>query len=212
MAEQIHIALTARKGTGSAESRRVREAGRVPGVLSGHGEPLAVSADMIAFAKAVPPAQYGAAIIEITLDGEPAGSALVKGVQVHTLSRRLLSMELQRVTGEERIQVSVPVVLDGTPPVGAVLEQLLHNVSLRCRADAVPQTLTFDIGSLAVGDVLHAAQLALPIGGELLINPDELIAIIVGPTVSEEEEPVVTEAVAGPELSGDKQKTGAEEK
>jgi large subunit ribosomal protein L25 len=199
------IALESRTGVGSAEARRLRHAGRVPGVLYGHGTPTLVSVDAAALGHTVTPAQYGAAIVPISLDGRPAGDALVKAVQVHTLSRRILSLELQRVTADDRVQVSVPVALDGALPTGAVLEQMQHNVPLRCQASAVPEALTFDITVLGVGDVLHAAQLALPSACELLVNPDEVIAVIAGPTIPALEEPVRVEPVSGPMLTGEKQ-------
>lgn len=106
--------------------------------------------------------------------------------------------------------MKVPITLQGEPAAarrGGVLEQSLHSLNLRCRADAIPEQIVYDVSSMDLGDLVHAGQLAIPADAELLDNPDEVAAVILTPTLPVEEEPVVIEPVSpGPELVGDKQK------
>ena len=210
MSEQLVVNLETRTEVGSNVTRKYRKQGLTPGILYGHSEPLPVLTDAHAFRKIVPVAQYGSQVVRLKLDGKDAGSALVKVVQLNTVTRQIMNIDFLRVSVEDRVNVSVSVVAEGESPdarAGAVLEQFLHSVNIRCSAFEVPSQFIVDISSLHIGDVVHAAQLPLPPGCELVDKPEELILLIAAPTKATIEEPVEVEpGVIGPELTGEKQK------
>jgi hypothetical protein len=71
----------------------------------------------------------------------------------------------------------------------------------------VPEELTCDVTPLHIGDAVHAGQLALPVGSELLDRADEVVAVVLPPTTPALEEAVTVDTtVSGPELTGEKQK------
>ncbi len=200
MAEQPVLAVEARTSVGSNTARQIRRAGRIPGILYGHGTEQPISLDAHDFSTHVPPSHYGSFVVQVSLDGKSVGAALVAAVQVNTLRRQILHVDLQRVSSSDRVHVSVPVVLTGEPAAvraGGVLEQFNHAVNLRCGAFEVPEQILYDITPLQLGDALHAGQLALPADAELLDKPDEVIALIVPPTVPVSEEAIVMQ----PEVS-----------
>ena len=126
---------------------------------------------------------------------------MVKAVQVNTLKHDVMNVDLQRVGQEDRVSISVSIVLEGEPEavrLGGVLEQLMHSVNLRCRVANVPTQITHDVSELQIGETLQAGQLALPLECELLDKGDDLIAVIGAPTVPILEETVVVE----PDISG----------
>ncbi|HEY3417034.1 MAG TPA: 50S ribosomal protein L25 [Armatimonadota bacterium] len=210
MAERPVLTLEPRAEHGSSVARKLRRAGRVPAVLYGHGEPMLVSLDTHEFQTSVAPSHFGSEIVRLQLDGQSAGEALVKSVQTNPVGHRVLAVDLLRVSGEDRLHVSVSVVLVGDAPgvhAGGVLEQMLHSVNLRCRAQDVPQQIVYDISNMQVGESIHFSHLSLPENCEVLDALEETIAVILSPTVPAGEEPVtVEEGVSGPQLAGGKEK------
>jgi len=188
MSEQPTLQLKTRAGMGSNAAKKYRREGLAPGILYGHSEPVAVLTDAHAFRMTVPVDQYGSQVVLITVDDNNAGAALVKGVQINTVSRQILNIDFQRVSLEDRINVSVSLVTEGESPdvkSGAMLEQFLHAVSLRCSAFEVPSQIVFDISGMHVGDSLHAADLPLPAGCELNMAPEEVILLVTMPRGTE---------------------------
>lgn len=186
MAGQPTLKIEPRPGVGSGDARKLRRQGRIPAVLYGHGEPEPVSLDLAEFRHAVTPEHYGSFIVRVRRGGKDAGVALVKAVQATALGRRVLSVDLQRVTLDEQVHVAVPVVLEGTPEgarAGGVLEQAVHAINLRCQARNVPQQITHDISHMNLGDSIHVRDLAVPANTEVLDNPEEMIAVLLAPTV-----------------------------
>ncbi|MHB0935309.1 MAG: 50S ribosomal protein L25 [Armatimonadota bacterium] len=201
MSEQLTLQLKTRAGMGSNAVKKYRREGMAPGIVYGHSEPLAVLTDAHNFRMTVPVDQYGSQVVRITVDDKDAGSALVKGVQINTVTRQILNIDFQRVSLEDRINVSVSLVAEGESPdvkQGAMLEQFLHSVSLRCSAFEVPSQIVVDISGMHVGDSLHAADLPLPVGCELNMSPEEVILLITAPRGAEivevEATPTETEA------------------
>jgi large subunit ribosomal protein L25 len=209
VAEQPTLHVRARESTGKGTARKLRRQGLVPGSLFGRGEPQSITVDLTEFRHTVAPGHYGSQMINVELDGRPAGSALVKAVQVNPIGRQILHIDLQRVSMEDRISVAVPLLLEGEPAgarAGGVLEQLTRTLTVECRAGDIPQEFHYDVAAMEIGDTLHAAQVALPVGCALMGPQDEVIAILSAPTLPVLEEPVeVEEGVVGPELTDEKQ-------
>lgn len=209
MSEQPMLAIRSRDRVGSNAARRLRRQGVIPAAIFGHGASLPVAISAVDFTHTVPVAQYGSLMVRLRQNDQDAGMALVKAVQVNTLTHTVLSVELQRVSPDERVQVSVPLVLIGEAggvKRGGMLEQLAHAVTLRCRASDVPAEISYDVSALNIGDAIRAGQLALPLNSELLDDPEMVLASLAPPTVPVLEAPMVIQpAVSGPELTGEKQ-------
>lgn len=211
MANQPILHINPRHSTGTHTSRRARRSGHIPGVLYGHGEPESIEIDVHEFRQAIKPAQYGSQVVQLRLNGNAVATALVKAVQINPLGQQILNIDLQRVSMDERVPVQVSVILEGEPAGtrgGGVLEQIIHAVMLRCRADAVPTALHLDVSAMQIGDALHGTDLVLPTQAELLDKSDEVIVILAAPRTApaEADETPVPEGVSGPVLTGQKQK------
>ena len=134
MSEQPTLSVQSRARVGSASARRLRREGLIPAVVYGHSEPQAVALSVSEFVHTVPVAQYGSLMVRLVVDGKDTGAALVKAVQTNPLSRLVLSVDLQRVSMDEQVHVSVPVVLAGEPTDvrhGGVLDQMVHSIADR---------------------------------------------------------------------------------
>jgi len=213
MADQVTLALISRTGVGSNATRKLRRQGLAPGNLFGHGESRNVAVDAHDFRMAVPVEHYGSQLVRLTLDGKDAGAALVKNVQVNTLSRDILNIDFQRVQMEDRVTVPVSVVTVGEPAdtrAGARLEQFAHSVAVRCGAFDVPEQITVDVSNMHIGDSVHASELPLPPGVELAETPEEVVIHVAAPAKPVLEQEAAETEATGPTVAGGKQKDEAE--
>ena len=113
--------------------------------------------------------------------GVDAGLALVKQVQVNTLHKQIMNIDLQRISLVDELHISLAVVLTGEPVglhTGGLLDIERHSINVRCLASAVPEQITHDISGLDIGDLLTAGQLQLPEGCILADKPEECIAVV----------------------------------
>jgi len=175
------LAVEPRQNTGSGKARQLRRLGLAPGVVYGHGESLAITLNSKAFRETVATDQYGSMLVKLELGGKEAGLALVKNVQVNTLRKEIMSVDLQRVSLLEKLHIAISVVVTGEPVgvhAGGILNIEKHAINVLCVASAVPEQITCDISALGIGDHLTAGQLVLPEGCELLDNADECVATV----------------------------------
>lgn len=178
MADYPNLAVELRSSTGSVKARAMRRMGIAPGVVYGHGDPLMIQMQSKAFREVVPTGQYGSMIVQLQLDGKDAGLALVKNVQVDTLHKIVMNIDLQRVSLLEKLTMTLPLVLVGEPVgihAGGRLAIEKHTLNVRCIASAVPESITCDITHLQIGEHLTAGELVMPEGCELLDKADESV-------------------------------------
>jgi large subunit ribosomal protein L25 len=193
MANLLHV--EPRKTFGKRNNVRLRDAGKLPAVLYGHGEEtvsLALSSDQLESA-----VRHGAKVVE--LEGAAGGKALLQDVQWDTFFHRVLHVDLLRVVAGEKVTVEVAIGLKGEAPgtrEGGVLEQTIHSVEIEVSLDLVPDKLHVNINQLEIGGELAIKDIIdVPAGATVLAEPDEVVLRCVKPVV-EEEEAAAEEAVA----------------
>lgn len=201
--EFVKVETTSRAATGKSAARKLRAAGQVPGVVYGAGrepQPLVVAREVLERV-----ARMGTnVLLELSVDGQlpPEGvAAMLKAVERHPVSRAPLSVDFQWVSLTRAVHVSVPVVLTGTPDgvrlEGGVLEQMLHEVEVRCLPTNIPRELTIDVSHLKVHDSVHVRDLAVPEGVEIVTDADAALATVAPPRIQVEEAvPAAAEQVA----------------
>jgi large subunit ribosomal protein L25 len=202
MAETLNTIL--REALGKRETRRLRQSGKIPAELYGHGEKNVHLAVPLSELQAA--VRHGAHLVE--LRGAVSESALIREVQWDPFGAELLHVDLARVSAEETVEVTLPVELRGTAAgakEGGIVQQVLHDVRILCPAGMIPDRLEARIASLQVDEHFTAGQLELPAGATLLTSPDQIIAICSTPEATGEAEEVPAE-VSEPELIGRKPK------
>jgi large subunit ribosomal protein L25 len=196
---------------GSANVRRLRNAGTLPGVIYGTGEePIAVQFDMHDFELVLHHHASETMILDIELEGEGTISALVKEVQHHPVTGDLLHVDLQKMDAKTTIHVEIPVEPIGEAEgvkMGGTLDQVLHSLNIECLPGDLAETIEVDISGLEIGDVLHAGDLKLPEGFKLLDDPDAVVFSVSGPRSEEEEDDEAADS-AEPEVITEKKAEG----
>lgn len=212
MATQTIPQLSAqpRDGRGTRDAARLRDTGRIPGVIYGHKQDVAhISIDRSAIEDLL---HHNAHLITVDVEGK-AESCLIKEVQWDHLGSHIIHTDLTRVDLNETVEVEVEIELVGeavgTKEGGAYLEQVLMTLEVACRAMDIPEAIKLDVTEMNVGDVLTVADLKLPPGIKALAEADTAVAAIhVSKGLEEEEEAAEAAEGAEPEVIGAKKEEG----
>jgi len=201
--ERVKLEVKEREGRGSADSRRLRSEGLVPGVLYGRGKP---PHPFFVHERELRRALSGDsglhAILDVVLDGQGSTHpAVLKDYQQEVPSGRLAHIDLHEVRLDQPIQTQVAVELIGEPAgvkEGGVLSQVSRDLNVEALPMEIPDHLELDVSGMAIGDTLRLVDLPAQEGVTYLDDPEEtVLATVTMPTVFVEPEP---EEVEGEEL------------
>ena len=200
MTTYLTLSCATRTEIGSNAARQLRHQGMLPATVYGHGAPLSLKMDRHRFSVLEHASKSGSQIVILEIDGVESGMVLVKKVQRDMLKMTPLHVDLQRISLSEELQVVVSLIPEGEPigiKEGGMLELVLHSLHIRCAADKVPDSISYDVSSMDIGDTIEAGAITLPAGCTLLDRPEECVALIRQPLrVSEEVVADNTAAVA----------------
>jgi large subunit ribosomal protein L25 len=220
MATNATLKALKREGTGKGVARKLRQEGRVPAVLYGRDlEALHLSVDAQEAAYLFHSISVDNTIVALDVEGEKGSfQTLVREIQTHPWKATLLHIDFLRIQKGVAVDVDIPVHLVGVPQGvkldGGILEQIVHELPVRCIPSAIPESIEVDVSALEVNDVLHIYDIVLGEGVELLIPSDGTICSVAPPRLEEEPaEPVEGVLVEGeePEAEAEGDEGGAEE-
>ncbi|MCC7256758.1 MAG: 50S ribosomal protein L25/general stress protein Ctc [Gammaproteobacteria bacterium] len=173
MAKKFSLAAEPRDGAGKGASRRLRRAGKVPGILYGGGKaPTPVMLDNNEVMHNAAQEAFFSSILDVNVGGE-ALQAIVKDVQVHPARRAVVHIDLQRILANEKIRMTVPLhflneaLARGVKEGGGVVQHLMTEVQISCLPKDLPEFLTLDIIELELNRNLHLSDIKLPEGVEI---------------------------------------------
>lgn len=179
---EITLTATTGRTTGTRSSRRLRAEGKVPAVVYGLGrEPVAVTVDWRELRQCLITDAGINALIDLSIEGEGDSQlAIVKDMQRHPIRQTVDHVDFLLIRRDQEITVDVPLVAEGEPTgleaEGGMLETLLTTLSVNAKPGSIPDQLTYDVSSLAVGDTITVADLTLPAGVTTDVDPEEAIA------------------------------------
>jgi large subunit ribosomal protein L25 len=176
--ERVKLEVSERTQLGSAESRRLRRQGLIPGVLYGQSAPVAITIGERDLRAALSTGAGSHAVLDVQVDGGSAHSAILKDFQRDKVRGTILHVDLQEVRLDQPIQASVSVTLVGEAAGvkdGGVLTQITAAVTVEALPLEVPQHLEADVSELGIGDTLRLSQIEVPEGVRLLDDPDDTV-------------------------------------
>lgn len=175
------IAATTRKENGKGASRRLRAEGKLPAITYGPGkDPIAleVSPDEVA---AVLTSDKGTnTLVDLEIDGKVI-QAMIGEYQYHPLTRKLLHADFLQVTADQKIDTTVPLRLTGKSKgivMGGKLRQIFRDLPIRSAAATIPAEVVYDITELGLDQAVHAGDLSLPEGVEVVLDAKRTVAVV----------------------------------
>jgi large subunit ribosomal protein L25 len=212
-ANRLNVA--SREAAGSRAARRLRRAGRVPGVVyGGEGGPVGFDAD----ARELRHALAGSgAVLDLSVDGARPTPVVLKEAQRDPLHGDTTHVDLLRVRLDEEIGAVVPLELHGiddAPGVkqGGVLEQITRELNVQALPTAIPESIVHDVGPLEIGETILLSAVTAPAGVTFLDDPEETVVATLSPprlqTQQEEEIEAETERVGE---GGEEAESGSED-
>ena len=193
MSDDNKVKAELRENFGKGYARRLRAAGKIPAVIYGHGtDPKHVALPGHQVSLLIRRAN---ALLELDVAGTPE-LALVKDVQKDPVHQIIEHIDLLVVKKGEKIQVDIPVSLIGEPAAGTIAAQDANTVLLEVEATHIPERIEVDVEGLEDGTHITAADLKLPQGASLVVDPETLIVAISIPVDTLAAEDEIAEADA----------------
>ncbi|MBI3157298.1 MAG: 50S ribosomal protein L25/general stress protein Ctc [Burkholderiales bacterium] len=191
------------QGTGA--SRRLRVAGKVPGIVYGAGEPKMVELDHNALFFALKKEAFHSSILEMDLAGRTE-KVLLRDFQMHAWRPQVLHVDFQRVDDTTRLRKKVPLHFAGEENSPAVktdkclVGHVMTELEVECLASQLPEFIPIDLAELVKGQSLHVSDLKLPAGIKA-VRHGTLNPVVVSVTVpkAEVEEVAAAPVVAAPD-------------
>ena len=194
MAEQLQTEIRDDRGTKNA--RRLRQSGKTPAILYGHGkENVAIAIDSSSLEVIL---RRGQRLIELA--GAVNENAFVRDVQWDTYGVNLLHMDLTRVREDDTVEIDVSIELRGTAPgvsSGGVVSQAIYSITLECPVMEIPEKLEVNINELQLDEAITVADIEIPANCTLITDPGTLAVQCI--LRMEEEEEIEGEDVEGAE-------------
>ena len=223
MSEQVNLVASERQSEGKSANRNLRRSGYIPGVLyGGKDEPKKISIMEKDIVKATEIAGFATQILQISMDGKDV-DVVVKEIQRHPATSRVLHADFMRVDPDSKITLVVPIrTLNdesciGVKISGGQVNHLINDIEISCLASNLPEQLEIDVQEMDIGDTISLSEIKLPDGVEITIlqqdeDRDQAVVSVTETRemiIEEEEELELVEGEEGEE--GEEATEGSEE-
>ena len=159
--KSITIKGSKRESVGKVATKALRNAGRVPCVLYGGGEPLHFSALELDFSKLVYTANAHTA--KLIIDEKTEINAILQDIQFHPLNDKILHIDFYQLYDDKEISMDIPVKIEGAAPgvlnSGGVLSRNKRKLRIKALPKNLPDFLTADVSKLELGNKLITSDL-----------------------------------------------------
>jgi len=203
--KSITIKASKRESVGKVSTKALRNAGRVPCVLYGGGEPLHFSAPELDFSKLVYTPNAHTVVIEFE-DGNKL-NAILQDIQFHPLSDKILHVDFYSLSEDKEISMNIPVKIEGAAPgvlnSGGVLRLNKRKLRVRALPKDLPDYIIANISKLRLGHKLYTSELQTD--SYTILHPDNTVvcqvrtsrASVKDEDLDEDDEATTVEATAG---------------
>lgn len=189
MAEN-HVDADIRTSFGKGAARKLRQAGKIPAVVYGHGAaPLHVA---VPAHETTLIARRANALIDLKMP-EDQQLVLVKDIQRDPVRQIIEHLDLVIVRKGEKVTVDIAVHVEGEPISGTMVQLEHGSISVEAEATHIPESVAVSVQGLEEGSQIHAGEISLPEGTTLLSDPEMLVLSIQLPPKVEEAAPAADE-------------------
>ena len=204
MGKSFEVVAETRNDQGKGASRRLRRAGKVPGILyGGKGEPSNITLDQLKLLNVIDNEKFYSSIVNLKLDGKDQ-QAIVKDIQLHPAKNAVLHVDLQRVLADQTIRIHIPIhflnaaTSPGVKVQGGQVSHLKSDVEITCLPKDLPEALEVDMGAMSLNETIFLKDLKLPPGVTVpeLTQARDIPVVSIHAPRAEEPEPTAAAADA----------------
>ena len=184
---EFELHADVRSGQGKGAVRRLRRSGVIPAIMYGAGqEPLPLELAENRIRRQLSNEAFFSHVLTVKVDGREE-RAVIKSLQRHPATERILHLDLLRISDTQRITMLVPVHFENEEDspgrrAGGSISHHITEVEISCLPKDLPEYLAVDTLEMNIGDSIHLSQIPLPEGVEVP-------ALIHGP---EHDQPVIS--------------------
>ena len=210
---KIEVSAKKRELQGTGASRRLRNAGKVPGIVyGGTVEPVNIELNHKDLAQNLSKEAFHASILTLDLDGKKE-QVLLRSFNMHPFKLQVQHIDFQRVSKDRKIHMKVPlhfVNAEQSPAIkeqGGVVSHVLNELNITCLPNDLPEFIEIDLSTATVGFSVHAKEIQLPKGVELVLHKREnpVVVSVLVPQLAQVEEETTTAAPAAGDVPASKQ-------
>ena len=152
--------------------RRLRRDGRVPAIMYGAGQaPMSLELAENVIRRQLSNEAFFSHVLTVKVDGREE-KAVIKSLQRHPATERILHLDLLRVSETQRITMLVPIHFENEEDspgrrAGGSISHHITEVEITCLPKDLPEFLPVDALEMNIGDSIHLSQVPLPEGVEV---------------------------------------------
>lgn len=184
---QFEVKATKRDVQGTGASRRLRHAGRVPGIVyGGEAKPQSIELDHNDLYQCLRKEAFYSSVLTLDIEGTQQ-MCLLRDVQRHPYRQLILHVDFQRIDATHKIHQKVPLhfvnaeVSPGIKLQGGMVQHVMTELDVKCLPKDLPEFIEVDLKDLEGGHSLHVSGLKLPAGVEVVHHGegDPVVATVV---------------------------------
>ena len=216
--KSVSLSAFPRSQTRRKGARTSRENERIPAVIYGrHIKPETLEVAEKDLENLIHHSVSENLLVDLAVDGgKGTRMALLKDIQHHPLTQKVLHLDLLEVRADEKVTIMAPVESKGEPTGvkngGGTLEHVLFKLKVRALPKDLPEVITVDVTNLEVGKSIHIGEIPAPEGVEILGDKKIPVLTVAAPLTEEQEAAALAAeggAAAQPEMIKEKKEEGA---
>ena len=205
------LTINATKKENGVDNAKLRVEGKIPAVFYGpKEESTSVVIDEVELLKVYKEAGESA-VISIK-EGKEEHEALIHEIQWDAVTQKPVHVDFYVIEKGKKIEVAIPLEFIGESKAemdGGVLVKVMHEIEIEAMPKDLPTHFDIDISVLVDLEVqIKAGDIKLPEGVTLMVDADEVIALVQAAR-EEEPEPEVID-LDSIEVEGEKKEDGQE--
>src|SRR5215471_17808954 len=182
------LTVAPREGVGKGVAKRLRLAGKTPGILYGGASPVNIAVDAREIFRITHGHEGSTQLLKVSFD-QTSVMAIIRDMQFDPVSDNLVHIDLQEVAMDKPIQVTVALhhvgEAIGVRETQGILEMVLREIQVSTLPGNIPEFIEADVTKLAIGDVLTVGDLVVPDGVRVLTDRAQAVATVAPPAAEE---------------------------
>ncbi len=201
---QFDVKVETREAVGKGIARTLRRQGKIPGILYGQGECIALTVDPAEIRKVLHSDSGSNSLLNLSIakgGKEMKRTAMLRDYQLDPITGAILHADLFEVALNKTLRVRVPVAVTKGTPVGVaeggILQHNMRELHIECLPGQIPAHITVDPSNLKINQGIHVKEVQLPAGVRILDEPELMVVSIVAPISEAKLEALLSTAPAG---------------